>query len=92
MVASTPAGPIGQAAGATAAATAATTAIHPQRARSGSTTRRWKCGVCSAKAGDLVCSGCVGQEAERRRQTRAHRLAALRVVRETAAAAVQVCM
>lgn len=52
--------------------------------------RRWKCGVCNVKAGDLVCGGCVTREAERRRADRADRLGALRNVRESAAAAVQV--
>lgn len=52
--------------------------------------RRWKCGVCSAKAGDLVCGGCVTQEAERRRADRAERLGGLRNVRAAAAVAVQV--
>eukprot|EP00903_Cladosiphon_okamuranus_P009187 g8774.t2 len=51
--------------------------------------RRWKCGVCSAKAGDLVCGGCVTREAERRRVERAERLGALRNVRAAAAVAVQ---
>lgn len=53
--------------------------------------RRWKCGVCGAKAGDLVCSGCVTGEAERRRAGRAERLEALQTVRDSAAVAVQVC-
>eukprot|EP00752_Nemacystus_decipiens_P003010 g2792.t1 len=51
--------------------------------------RRWKCGVCSAKAGDLVCGGCVTREAERRRTERAERLGALRNVRVAAAFAIQ---
>ncbi|CAM9542021.1 unnamed protein product [Scytosiphon promiscuus] len=51
--------------------------------------RKWKCGVCSAKAGDLVCGGCVTREAERRREKRAERLDSLQNVRETAAFALQ---
>lgn len=62
----------------------------PTAVRAMVATRRWKCGVCSAKAGDLVCSGCVTQEAERRRAERAERMAALAAVREAAAAAGRV--
>lgn len=53
--------------------------------------RGWKCGVCNAKAGDLVCGACVTQEAERRRAERAKRLGALESVREAATVAAQVC-
>lgn len=52
--------------------------------------RGWKCGVCNAKAGDLVCGACVTREAERRRAERAKRLGALESVREAAAVAAQV--
>lgn len=52
--------------------------------------RRWKCGVCSAKAGDLVCGKCVTREAERRRAERAERLGTLRGAREAAAVAAKV--
>ncbi|CAN0078158.1 unnamed protein product, partial [Hapterophycus canaliculatus] len=51
--------------------------------------RRWKCEVCSAKAGDLVCGGCVTREAERRRAKRAERLDSLQNIREAAAVALQ---
>ncbi|CAB1110770.1 unnamed protein product [Ectocarpus sp. CCAP 1310/34] len=51
--------------------------------------RGWKCGVCNAKAGDLVCGACVTREAERRRAERAKRLGALESVREVATVAAQ---
>ncbi|CAM9626082.1 unnamed protein product [Ectocarpus sp. 4 AP-2014] len=51
--------------------------------------RGWKCGVCNAKAGDLVCGACVTREAERRRAERAKRLGALESVRDAATVAAQ---
>ncbi|CAM9737265.1 unnamed protein product, partial [Ectocarpus sp. 8 AP-2014] len=64
-------------------------ASQPRSERMAAAGRGWKCGVCNAKAGDLVCGACVTREAERRRAERAKRLGALESVREAATVAAQ---